>query len=111
MAEKKASAGKALSKSAINAELADKTGLSKKQVAQFFEELTSLMQRELGKKGPGVFNVVPGLLQLKVKKKPATKARKGVINRFTGQPMDVPAKPATNVVRPRALKALKEMVK
>jgi len=110
MADKKAGAGKAMSKSAVYAELAETSGLTKKQVTQLFEELTNLMKRELGKKGPGVFNVVPGMLQLKVKKRPASKARQG-INRFTGQPMTIAAKPATNVVRPRALKALKEMVK
>lgn len=110
MANTKGGAGKAMSKSAVYADLAQATGLSKKQVTQVFDELTKLMHRELGKKGPGVFNVVPGMLQLKVKKKPATKAREG-INRFTGQPMKIAAKPATNVVRPRALKALKEMVK
>ena len=110
MADKKASAGKAMSKSGVYAEMAEKTGLNRKQVSQFFDELTNLIKRELGKKGPGVFNVVPGMLQLKVKKKAATKARQGV-NRFTGQPMTIPAKAATNVVRPRALKALKEIVK
>ncbi len=62
----------------------------------------------LGKKGPGQF-VVPGLLKLKVVRKPATKARPGT-NPVTGEPMTIQAKPAHNVVRALPLKALKEMV-
>jgi nucleoid DNA-binding protein len=110
MADNKTGAGKAMSKSAVYSELAEKTGLTKKQVVAFFEALTEIIKRELGKKGPGVFNVVPGLLQLKLKKKPATKARQGV-SPFTGQPVMFKAKPAKNVVRPRALKGLNELVK
>ena len=34
--------------------LADKTGLSKKQVAWSFEALLELLGKELGKKGPGI---------------------------------------------------------
>ena len=68
----------------------------------------TLIAKELGKKGPGQF-VVPGLLKLKVVRKPATKARPGT-NPFTGEPMTIQAKPARNVVRALPLKALKEMV-
>ena len=67
-----------------------------------------LIAKELGKQGPGQF-VVPGLLKLKVVRKPATKARPGK-NPFTGEPMTIQAKPARNVVRALPLKALKEMV-
>ena len=114
MAENKApkaeGAGKAMSKSAVYQTIANETGLTKKQVASFFEALAGLMKRELGKKGPGVVNVVPGYLQLKVRRMPATKARKG-ISPFTRQETVFKAKPARNVVKPRALKSLKDLVK
>ena len=77
--------------------LAETTGLGKKEVAAVFSALGALIAKELGKKGPGQF-VVPGLLKLKVVRKPATKARPGK-NPFTGEPMTIQAKPARNVVR------------
>jgi nucleoid DNA-binding protein len=115
MAENKApkadGAGKAMSKSAVYQALAESTNLTKKQVAEFFDALTNLVKRELGKKGPGVFNALPGLVQLKVRRIAATKAQKGVPNPFKpGELMDKKAKPARNVVKPRALKSLKDMV-
>jgi nucleoid DNA-binding protein len=88
--------------------LAETTGLGKEQVAAVFSALGALIAQELGKKGPGQV-VLPGLLKLKVVRKPATQARSGK-NPFTGAPMTIPAKPARNVVRALPLKALKEMV-
>jgi nucleoid DNA-binding protein len=88
--------------------LAETTGLGKNQVAAVFAALGALIAKELGKKGPGQF-ILPGLLKLKVVRKPATKARSRT-NPFTGAPMTIPAKPARNVVRALPLKALKEMV-
>jgi len=38
--------------------------------------MNELISKELGKKGPGQF-VIPGLLKLKVVRKPATKAKQG----------------------------------
>ena len=107
-----AGAGASRSKSATKAEIyghiAEKTGLTKKDVAKVFEGLNELIGKELGKKGPGLF-VVPGLLKLKVVRKPATKAKQG-INPFTKEPMLIKAKPARNVIKALPLKALKEMV-
>jgi nucleoid DNA-binding protein len=88
--------------------LAETTGLGKKQVAAVFAALGALLAQELGKKGPGQF-VLPGLLKLKVVRKPATQARSRT-NPFTGAPMTIAAQPARNVVRALPLKALKEMV-
>jgi nucleoid DNA-binding protein len=51
----------------------------------------------------------PGLMKIKVVKKPAVPARKGV-NPFTGEEMMFKAKPARNVVKVTPLKALKDMV-
>jgi nucleoid DNA-binding protein len=95
-------------KGEIYSAISEKSGLAKRDVAKVFEELSELIGRELGKKGPGIF-VVPGLLKLKVTRKPATKAKQG-INPFTKEPMLIKAKPARNVVKALPLKALKEMV-
>jgi len=102
-------AGKALTKSETYQAIVAATGLSRKQVAAFFESLGKLINENLGKKGPGVF-ALPGLVKLKVVHKPATPARKG-INPFTKQEQMFKAKPARKVVKALPLKALKDMVK
>ena len=73
------------------------------------EDVGELIGKSLSKRGPGVFNV-PGLMKVKVVRKPATKARKG-INPFTKEETIFKAKPARNVVKIQPLKALKDMVK
>ena len=102
-------AAKPATKSATFQRIAEATSMSRKQVASFFDELGKLIKNELGKKGPGVFNV-PGLLKIKRVEKPATKAREGR-NPATGEPIMIKAKPKRTVVRALPLKALKEMVK
>jgi nucleoid DNA-binding protein len=99
---------KPANRTVVYSTLAETTGLGKKEVAAVFSALSAMIGKELGKKGPGQF-VVPGLLKLKVVRKPATKARPGK-NPFTGEPMTIQAKPARNVVRALPMKALKEMV-
>ena len=64
-------------KSAILAELADNTELSKKQVSNVLSELSTLIERHVKKGSAGEFTL-PGLLKIKTVKKPARKARKGV---------------------------------
>ena len=89
--------------------IAEKTDLTRKDVSAVFDSLAMLMKRDLkGRGGPGVYTV-PGLMKVKVVRKPATKARKGV-NPFTGEEMMFKAKPARNVVKVLPLKGLKEMV-
>ena len=109
---KKKVAARAVKKPTTKAEtytyIADKTGLTKKDVGAVFESLNTLIKRDLKRTGPGAYTV-PGLMKIKVVRKPATKARKGV-NPFTGEPMTFKAKPARNVVKVLALKALKDMV-
>ena len=105
---KKSSAVKAKTKSQVFGELADKAELTKRQVSEVFDGLAGMIKKDLGKKGPGVFTV-PGLMKIKVVRKPATKARKG-INPFSGEEMIFKAKPARNVVKVLALKGLKDMV-
>ena len=105
---KKAAAVKARTKSEIYRELSEKTGLTRKQVVSVFDEMSGLLKKDLGRRGPGTFTV-PGLLKVRVVRKPATKARKGT-NPFTGEEMMFKAKPARNVVKASPLKALKDMV-
>ncbi|HEX2732254.1 MAG TPA: HU family DNA-binding protein [Polyangiaceae bacterium] len=95
-------------KGQILSELADKTGLSKKDVGGLFDELTGLIERHISKKGIGEFTL-PGLLKITTVHKKAQKARKG-INPFTGQETTFKAKPARTVVKVRPLKKLKAMV-
>ncbi len=99
---------KPMSKSEIFASLAESTGLSRKDVAKVFEELSALIGKNVGKKGPGVF-AVPGLLKITVITKPATKATTRPNPFKPGEMMKVSAKPAKKVVKIRALKALKDM--
>ena len=76
-------------KTAILAELADKTELSKKQVQSVLDELSDLIERHV-KKGSGGEFTMPGLLKIKTVIKPARKARKGVPNPFKpGELMDI----------------------
>jgi nucleoid DNA-binding protein len=102
-------AGKAATKSEIIKSLADSTGLTKKQVVGFFDELTKLVGKNLSKKGPEVFTI-PGLVKLVVRVKPAQPAGERM-NPFTKQMQFVKAKPASRQVRARPVKALKDLVK
>lgn len=112
MAKKKtvasAKSAKAMTKSQILRFIAEENDLTRAQAAGAIESLEKLIKRELGRRGPGIFNLA-GLLKIRVATKPATKARKG-INPFTGEPMTIKAKPARKTVRVTALKKLKEMV-
>lgn len=93
-------------KSEVLSQIAEETELSRKQVAGVFDSLSEIIRKSL--RSHGMFTVL-GLVKLKVVKKPATKARKGV-NPFTGETMMFKAKPASKKVRGMALKNLKAMV-
>ena len=96
-------------KSEIYAKIVEDTGLPRKDVAAVFDSLNGQIKKNLGGGGaPGMFSI-PGLLKLRVVKKPATKARKGT-NPFTGEEMMFKAKPASKVVKATILKGLKDMV-
>jgi len=103
-----ATAKKPRSKSQLLSDIAEHTELSRKQVASVFETMALLMKKDLSKKGPEVF-VVPGLMKVTIRSKPATKAREGV-NPFTGEKQMFKAKPASRVARIRPMKALKAML-
>lgn len=101
-------AKKPKSKTEVLNALAESTGLSRKDVANVFTQLSELIGKEIGKKGPGSFSV-PGLLKIQVVRKPATKATSRPNPFKPGEMMVVKAKAARNVVKIRALKALKDL--
>ena len=110
MAKAAAAAKKAPSKSEVTNNIAEETGLTKKQVAAVLEALSGEIKKNLGNRGPGVF-AIPGLVKIEKKKVPARPAQKNVPNPFKpGETMDRPAKPASVKVKVRALKNLKDMV-
>jgi nucleoid DNA-binding protein len=102
------SGNKPRTKSEVYREVSAKTGLTRKQVGEVFDTMAGLIKKDLGNRGPGLFTI-PGLIKVKVVKKPATKARMGT-NPFTGEQMMFKAKPARKVVKTQPLKALKQMV-
>jgi nucleoid DNA-binding protein len=97
-----------LSKSQFVAALAEKSGLTKKQVTTVLDALNVIVAHQLGKRGPGEV-IIPGLLRLGVVEKPATGQYEGV-NPFTKEPMTYKARAARKVIRVRPLKALKDAV-
>jgi len=96
-------------KSQLFAHISEDTGLARRDVAKVFDSLSDVIEGHIKSRGAGEFKL-PGLLKVKVNKKPATKARKNVPNPFRpGEFMDVAAKPARKVVKVLPLKALKDM--
>jgi nucleoid DNA-binding protein len=104
-----ANTNKPPTKSEIFAKIVEDTGLTRKDVAAVFESLNGQIKKNLGGRAATGAFTIPGLLKLRVVKKPARKARKGV-NPFTGEEMMFKAKPATKVVKASVLKGLKDMV-
>ena len=101
---------KAPTKTEILQSVANATDLTKKQVAAVFEALTEEVRKALSSRGPGVFPLL-GLVKLEKKKIPARPAQKNVLNPFTKELQDRPAKPASVKPKVRQLRALKDMVK
>ena len=83
----------------VNA-LAEKTGLSKKEVNTFFDELNDMAYSEVKKNGEFT---LPGFGKLVKTKRKARKGR----NPATGEEIDIPAK---TVVKFRLSKAAKDAV-
>lgn len=99
----------AYTKTQLYAHIAEDTGVARKDVAKVFESLNDVIEGHVKNRGAGEFKI-PGLMKIKINKKPATKARKNVPNPFRpGEMMDVKAKPARKVVKVLPLKALKDM--
>jgi len=91
---------KVMTKAAVVSHLADKAGLTKKQVAEFMDEVQTLAVKEAKKNGAFV---LPGIGKLVLRN---MKARMGR-NPQTGEPIKIAAK---RVVRVRVAKALKDAI-
>ncbi len=100
---------KAATKTEILQNIAEATGLSRKDVGGVLEALSAEIKKGVSKRGPGAFTL-PGLCKIVVQRKPATKATTRPNPFKPGEMMEVAAKPARNVVKIRPLKNLKDMV-
>jgi len=91
---------KVMTKSAVVSHLADKSGLTKKQVIALVDEVHTLAVKEAKKNGAFV---LPGIGKVVLSNRKARMGR----NPQTGEPLKIPAK---RVVRIRPAKALKDAV-
>jgi nucleoid DNA-binding protein len=110
MAKKATAVRQAMTKTQVVSNIAESTGLTKKDVNAVLDELGVLIERHIKKGAVGQFTL-PGLLKVKSVKRPARPARKGVPNPFKpGELMDIPAKPASVKVKITPLAKMKGMV-
>merc|ERR550514_1673639 len=87
--------GGAMTQSGAFSSVAETTGMKTKDVKGVVTALMGVAVEQVKK--TGTFKVA-GMLNMKLKNKPATKARKGV-NPFTKEPCVFKAKPASKTVR------------
>ena len=107
---KPAKATKPPTKTEIFTAIAEETELTRKQVGLVFEALAGQIEKNLGKRGPGLF-AIPGLVKFEKKAVPARPARKNVPNPFKpGETMNVAARKASTKIKVRPLKGLKDMI-
>ena len=106
MKETNAKKEKAMTAVAVYRSVAESTGLRQKDVKGTVEAILGVAVKEL--KTTGAFKFA-GMLNMKLKKKAATPARKGV-NPFTKEPCVFKAKPASKTVKVYAMKKLKEAI-
>merc|ERR1711988_87409 len=102
----KASKAGAMTAAGAYSSVAESTGLKPKDVKGIVEGLMGLAAAQVKKNGS--FKVA-GMLNLKLKSKPASPARKGV-NPFTKEPCVFKARPASKTVKALPMKKLKELV-
>ena len=95
-----------LTKSALLNLLAEKNGLTRKQVADVLSALEEAMYGSIHPGGFGEF-ILPGILKIYLRKVPARKAGTLIRNPATGEMMKAAAKPASVRVKVRALSKLK----
>lgn len=97
-----------MTKAQLYTAMSEATGVAKKDVVAVMDELATLVERHIKKRGVGQF-VMPGLFKIRTIRKKATKARPGR-NPFTGEEIMIKAKPARTAVRITPLSKLKTMV-
>merc|ERR1712232_1176533 len=98
--------GSVLTAAGVYNELAESLGLKSKEVKGAVDGVVALAAQQLKNNGNFKFG---GVLNLKLKSKPARPARKGV-NPFTKEPCVFKAKPASKTVRALPLKKLKDLI-
>lgn len=97
------------SKSQIYAELAEIAKVSKHDAKNIIAAIKNIIERHVKPKGSGEI-VLPDLgIKVRRIQKKATKARMGR-NPFTGEEIQIPAKPARKSVKVSALKTLKALI-
>merc|ERR1739845_199961 len=96
----------AMTATAAYKSVGESAGLKVKQVKECAEAYMAVAASQL--KAAGSFKLA-GSINMKLKKKPATPARKGV-NPFTKEPCVFKAKPASKTVKAFPMKKLKEMI-
>merc|ERR1712216_739414 len=96
----------AMTQTGVFQSVAETTGLKTKEVKGVVDTLMGVAVERVKKSGSFKF---AGMLNMKLKNKPATAARKGV-NPFTKEPCVFKAKPASKTVRCLPMKKLKEML-
>merc|ERR1712146_702760 len=99
-------AGGAMTQSGVLQSVAETTGLKTKEVKGVVDAFMGVAVEQVKKSGS--FKLV-GMLNMKLKNKPATKAKSG-INPFTKEPCVFKAKPASKTVRCLPMKKLKVML-
>merc|ERR1719247_123688 len=99
-------AGGAMSATSVYSSVAESTGLKTKDVKGIVDALMGVAVEQVKKSGSFKLG---GMLNMKLKSKPARPARKGV-NPFTREPCVFKAKPASKTVRCLPMKKLKEML-
>lgn len=95
-----------LTKSALTTLIAERTELSRKQVAGVLNELEGALLGSVHPSGNGEF-IYPGLFKVALRKVPARKAGTLIRNPATGEMMKAAAKPASVRVKIRPLAKLK----
>merc|ERR1711953_275583 len=96
----------AITATAAYKSVAESSGFKTSEAKGAMEGLMAIAGEELKKTGS--FKIA-GMLNLKLKSKPATPARKGM-NPFTKEPCVFKAKPASKTVKALPMKKLKELV-
>jgi nucleoid DNA-binding protein len=106
----KAGGKKAMTKSAFVGALAEKAGITKKQVEAVLEGIGETIIGQVGGKGPGKF-VLPGIARVTLTRKAAVKGGEQKLNPLTKTMYTTKSKPAYNRVNIRPVKSLKEALK
>lgn len=96
-------------KSQIYAELADLANVSKNDAKNMISAIRNLIERHVKPKGSGEITLPDLGIKVRRISKKASKARMGR-NPFTGEEIQIPAKPARKSVKVSALRTLKALV-